>query len=92
MKQFYKSDRGNLKMKHFFLSGLLEEIWMFPAQVTPIVREVVEHAGFKINQVSLYQGQLYKNLGHSNKDIFWNVAEILIVHHALSTGALSPFQ
>jgi hypothetical protein len=31
--------------------GLREEEWQFPAQIMPVVRDVVAHAGFKITKV-----------------------------------------
>ena len=32
-------------------AALREEEWQFPAQIMPVVREVVEHAGFKVTKV-----------------------------------------
>ena len=34
--------------------ALREEEWQFPAQIMPVVRDVVEHAGFKVTKVSVY--------------------------------------
>ena len=31
--------------------ALKEEEWQFPAQIMPVVRDVVEHAGFKVKKV-----------------------------------------
>ena len=32
-------------------SALQEEEWQFPAQIMPVVRDVVAHAGFKVKKV-----------------------------------------
>ena len=41
----------------YFSLGLQEEEWQFPAQIMPVVRDIVAHAGFKIIKVmtSIYK-------------------------------------
>ena len=36
---------------HGWVLGLEEEEWQFPAQIMPVVRDIVAHAGFKIVKV-----------------------------------------
>ena len=32
--------------------ALRQEEWQFPAQIMPVVRDVVEHAGFRVKKVT----------------------------------------
>ena len=41
-------------MTDCFLGQCREEEWQFPAQIMPIVRDTVAHAGFKITKVKIY--------------------------------------
>ncbi len=38
------------KLKYIYV-GLQEEEWQFPAQIMPVVKDIVAHAGFKIIKV-----------------------------------------
>ena len=40
-------------------SALQEEEWQFPAQVMPVVRDVVAHAGFKVKKVNAMRGNIF---------------------------------
>ena len=35
--------------------ALKEEEWQFPAQIMPVVRDVVQHAGFKVKKVRIFK-------------------------------------
>ena len=70
------------------IPALKEEEWQFPAQIMPVVRDVVEHAGFKITKVRRKVWQDISLLASLLQDCLplLILSLILLVYHALLHG------